>query len=400
MSRVVITGAGVVSPAGLGVSHFHEALAAGASYTGPVERRMGGTHRVAGAALGDADLEELRRRAGDHESLAAQMVAEATREAVTAAAWSGPLPVILATVMGTRPALDQRLAGLPDDEVESLDELLAAAEQGAVWARPRAIFDLMVRAGQTTPAQATLISSGCSGGNLALAHAAATVRSGCVPIALAASSDALSTEVIGIFGALKAIATDAVRPFDVHRDGTLPGEGATVFVVEDAEHAERRGVPALAVVEAAAVAADAHSIVAPHPDGRALRHTVHGCLSGSGRQPEQVSWVCAHGTGTRANDATEARVLVDCLGPSVLSSIKGAFGHAQGAAAGLEIAAALWSIATQQVPPTAHLSEVDPECGQVTIPKDPLPMDVDCVLSPAFGFGGTVSTVLLGRPSE
>lgn len=229
---VVVTGLGVVSPAGIGFGSFARSLKEGCCHTGAISRfRDIDLPPLRGAALSQEDIKELHSRVPSHEALVAMMLADAAQQAIDQSGVHGPLPVALATVMGTRPALDRMVVAHRKLPMSALGDSLASRLGDAPWGDPHTIFDVMVSLGQTTYDSATLLSSGCSGGNVSLDRALAIVDSGASPVALAAAGDEFSIEVFNIFSSLRALASDVVRPFDARRDGTLPGEAATVLVI-------------------------------------------------------------------------------------------------------------------------------------------------------------------------
>lgn len=329
----------------------------------------------------------------EHASIAAMMVAEAARQALEQAGDVEPAPVVLASVMGTRPVMDRSYFGLPGGS-----RSMSIRTGYPVWNNPRAIFDVMIQMGQTFSEMTTLLSVGCAGANVALDYAAKAVTNGYTRTVLAAAVDEYSVEVSNIFSTLRISANEHVKPFDRARDGTLPGEAATVFVLEGLEDAMIRDAPILGVLEATSVTGDAYHVAAPHPDGNGLRLAIRKCLWRSGLTGKQISWVCAHGTGTIANDALEAKTIHETLSwQPLMSSVKGAFGHAQGAAAGLNAAAAIWSLNNQCIPATTNTTDIDPTCACTRIALKCHKSSVEHVLSSAFGFGGVNSVAVFGR---
>jgi 3-oxoacyl-(acyl-carrier-protein) synthase len=250
-----------------------------------------------------------------------------------------------------------------------------------------------------------LAAPGCSAGNAAIALGASALLAGEVDVAVCAGVDELSLEVFAMFTAMRGLAPDVVRPFDAERRGTMPSEGAGVLVLERAAQARARGARPVARVLAHASLADAHHMTQPHPQGAALVGTVEACLRRAGVGPRAVGWVCAHGTGTPASDAIEARALGAALRdperPPPVSSIKGTLGHTVGAAAALEAVAATLALDRQAVPGNPTLVRPDPGCDGVDLVEaGGRAGPVGAVVSPAFGFGGAVTTLLLGAGHE
>ncbi|MEJ3745175.1 beta-ketoacyl synthase N-terminal-like domain-containing protein [Actinomycetes bacterium KLBMP 9797] len=383
---MVITGVGAVSAAGLGAGALWDAVAGGRVLTGPITRYdLSGYPTQRAAEVPPAALSTLDDVVPAHDSLAGGYLAAASLEAL---AQAGIPPrtrrervgVFAGTVMGTRPVHDRD----PD---------------APAWARPAELL-APLRDVVTVDGPRVLLAPGCAAGNAAVAAGRTAVAAGEVDVAICGGTDELSLEVFAFFTAMRALAPDTIRPFDAHRRGTMPGEGAGVLVLESATRAARRGARPLARVLACASAADAFSVTQPHPDGAGLAATIHACLARAGRAADEVDWVCAHGTGTRANDGVEARAVAKALAGRrrpVLSSVKGQLGHAEGGAAALEAVIAVRALTENLVPGNATLIEPDPECGGVDlVPPGGRRTTVDLVLSQAYGFGGAVCTILLG----
>ncbi|WP_020673057.1 beta-ketoacyl synthase N-terminal-like domain-containing protein [Amycolatopsis nigrescens] len=393
--RVLITGTGVVSPAGLGGQALWKAVTDGQPRTSPVTRFdvSGYPHQCAGQ-LSDEDVAALGSVVPVHESLAARYLAAAALEALESArldlaSTAATVGLFVGTVMGTRPVLDR---GVGPGRL---------AMTGHVWAEPRRLLDV-VRAVVPIDGPTVLLGPGCSSGNEAIAAGARAIADGEVDIAICGGADELSLEVFAMFTSLRALAHDVIRPFDVSRKGTMPGEGAGVLVLERPGLPGRRVEP-LAELLAAASAGEAHHLTNPRPDGEGLIRAMTDCLARAGRSASDVDWVCAHGTGTVLSDGIEASATAAALGGSgrrpLVSSVKGILGHSQGAASAIEAVLATWSIVEQTVPGNGTLREPDPVCAGIDLGGTaPRATPVRTVLNSAFGFGGGVSVLALGRP--
>lgn len=381
----VVTGLGAVTPAGLGVDALWAAVRAGRVCTGPIALpAAAGFPRRVGGTVPAAALEGLDALVPAHAGLAARFLAAAVAEAVAAAGPAAPGTVtglFVGTVMGTRPVLDDAWGGP-----------LPAAGRRA-FHDPMTLLEL-VDAVVEVDGPRVLTAPGCAAGNSAIELGARALAAGEVDRAICAGVEQLSVEVLSLFTSLRALTGDVVRPFDLHRAGMAPGEGAAALVLDRPGTGPARP---LARLLATASGADAYHLTQPHPAGDALRATITDVLARSGTAPEQVDWLCAHGTGTRSNDAVEARAVGEVLGAVPVSSLKGLFGHSQGAAALLEAVVSVRALAEGFLPGTATLATPDPDCGAVELVAGPgRDADLRVVASPAFGFGGSVTTVLLG----
>jgi 3-oxoacyl-[acyl-carrier-protein] synthase II len=394
---VAVSGVGAVSSAGLGSAALWTAVTERRILTGPVTRfDMSRYPARCVAEVPPEAVSALDSLVPAHESLAARYLAAAALEGLRDAGLPARdhrqrLGVFVGTVMATRPILDR---GVGPGRL---------AVPGAGWARPDSLLDV-VRELVAVNGPSVLLAPGCAAGNSAIAAGCRAIAAGEVDVALCGGVSELSLEILAMFTSLRALAVDIVRPFDLNRRGTIPGEGAGVLVLESADRIAARGRRPLAQVLACTAAADAHNPTQPHPDGNGLVSTVHGCLDRAGLTAEDVDWVCAHGTGTQASDGIEARAVAKALAGRrrpVVSSVKGQLGHAEGAAAALEAVVAVRAMAEGFVPGNVTLIEPDPACGGIDLVEPAGRREpVRVVLSQAFGFGGGVSTVLLGRESR
>jgi 3-oxoacyl-[acyl-carrier-protein] synthase II len=189
------------------------------------------------------------------------------------------------------------------------------------------------------------------------------------------------------------------RPFDERRDGMQLGEAAAILHIESRSHARARGAETLAIVEGWGFSGDAHHAVAPRPDGSGMAAAMTACLAHARVAPEEVDWVCAHGTGTPRSDTAEARAITSCFAPSPppVGSVKGALGHSMGASSAVEAIISVQALHHQIIPPTAGLGAPDRELG-LRLPREAAPMRLERVISPAYAFGGLNSALLLRAP--
>ncbi|MEO3743474.1 beta-ketoacyl synthase N-terminal-like domain-containing protein [Plantactinospora sp. B5E13] len=394
---VVVSGVGAVSAAGLGSEALWRAVTERRVLTGPVTRfDLSGYPARSAAEVPSETLAALAALVPAAGSLAARYLVAATLEGLRDAGLPARtrrhrLGLFVGTVMATRPGLDRGIGP---------GRLVVPPDGG--WARPD---DLLapVRAAVAVTGPTVLLAPGCAAGNSAIAAGCRAIAAGEVDVAVCAGVSELSLEILAMFTSLRALEPETVRPFDVNRRGTIPGEGAAVLVLEPADRVVARGRLPAAEVLACAAAADAHNPTQPHPEGHGLVTTLRGCLDRAGLTADDVDWICAHGTGTPASDGIEARAVARALpGPRrpVVSSVKGQFGHAEGAAAALEAVIAVRALAEDLVPGNVTLVEPDPDCAGIDLVEPGgRRTPVRAVLSQAFGFGGGVSTVLFGRPS-
>jgi 3-oxoacyl-[acyl-carrier-protein] synthase II len=193
----------------------------------------------------------------------------------------------------------------------------------------------------------------------------------------------------------------ASRPFDKHRDGFVMGEGAGVLILEDLEHAKRRGVPIMAEVIGYGSTCDANHITAPSEHGEGAQRSMTQALLCAGIAPNAIDYINAHGTSTPLNDKyeTEAikRVFADHAYKLPISSTKSMTGHLLGAAGGIEGAFAVMSVKTDMMPPTINLENPDPDCDLDYIPNKARSGKVNIAMSNSFGFGGANAVVIFKK---
>ncbi len=194
----------------------------------------------------------------------------------------------------------------------------------------------------------------------------------------------------------------ASRPFDRTRDGFVLGEGAAVLVLEELEHARRRGARPYAELSAVAAHSSAHHMTGLRPGALEMADAIRAALDQARLNPADVDYISAHGAGTRHNDRHETHALKESLGGSAhrvpVSSIKSMIGHALGAAGALDLAASALAIRHDTVPPTANLHEPDPTCDLDYTPLFAREQRTSTVLTVASGFGGFHTAAVLTRP--
>lgn len=236
------------------------------------------------------------------------------------------------------------------------------------------------------------VTSACASANHAIASAVDQIRLGRADVMLAGGSDApLVWGIMKAWEALRVLSPDTCRPFSADRQGLVMGEGAGMAVLESYEHAVARGATILGEIAGVGISADASDIVAPTVEGpeAAMRF----CLADAGFNPEDVDYLNAHGTGTKANDQIETAAIKRAFGDHAyklsVSSTKSMHGHALGASGALEMIACVMAIRNGIVPPTANYREPDPDCDLDITPNVARERPIRAALSNAFAFGGT-----------
>jgi nodulation protein E len=240
------------------------------------------------------------------------------------------------------------------------------------------------------------VTSACASSNHALASALDQLRLGRADAMIAGGTEApLVWGVLKGWEALRILSPDTCRPFSADRQGLVIGEGAGMVVLETYEHAKARGANILAELAGAGLSADASDIVAPTVEGPAA--AMRACLADAGLNPEDVDYLNAHGTGTKANDQIETVAIKQAFGPHAgrlsISSTKSVHAHCFGASGAIEMIACIMAIREGVVPPTANYREPDPDCDLDVTPNVARERDVRAAISNGFAFGGTNAVV-------
>jgi len=244
------------------------------------------------------------------------------------------------------------------------------------------------------------VSTACASSNHAMAQAFQMVRSGMAPVMLTGGSESmLCFGGVKAWEGLRVMSRDACRPFSANRNGMVQGEGAGIFVFEEFEHAKSRGADILAEVVGFAMTSDASDIVMPSKQGAA--RAIKGALQDARLNPEVVSYVNAHGTGTAANDRTECAAVADAFGAHadnlMMSSTKSMHGHLIGGTGAVELLACIMALRDGVVAPTIGYEEYDPDCNLDVVPNEARDADVSVAISNAFAFGGLNAVIALKR---
>jgi 3-oxoacyl-[acyl-carrier-protein] synthase II len=251
------------------------------------------------------------------------------------------------------------------------------------------------------------VSTACTSSSQAIGEAMLRIRRGEVDAMIAGGVDALSEPlmVVGFskLGALSSRNDDpehASRPFDLHREGFVLGEGAGFLVLEREDVARRRGSPILARAEGWGCSCNAWRITDSPPDGRGAAAAMATALADAGLAPEDVDYINAHGTSTPQNDHSESVAIRRVFGAHAVpvSSTKGHMGHLVAACGAVEAVLCVLALRDQVMPPTRNLVEPDPECPVRHVMGAPEPARLRHVLTNAFGFGGSNGSLVFGLP--
>ncbi|MFI6493622.1 beta-ketoacyl-[acyl-carrier-protein] synthase family protein [Streptomyces sp. NPDC050564] len=414
--RVVITGIGVVAPGGTGTKAFWDLITSGRTATGRISFFDPAPFRsqVAAECTFDPVQQGLTPREVRRMDRATQFAVVGAREAVhdSGLDFGAPDParigVTIGSAVGATMGLEEEYVVLSDSGRKWLvDNSYGVPHLYGHFVPSSIAAEVAWTVGAEGPA--AVVSAGCTSGLDSVGYARELIAEGSVDIMVAGATDApISPIAVACFDAIKATtarnndAEHASRPFDKSRNGFVLGEGAAVFVLEEYEHARRRGAHVYAEMAGFASRCNAFHMTGLRPDGREMAEAITTALAEARMNAETVSYINAHGSGTKQNDRHETAAFKLSLGEHAydvpVSSIKSMIGHSLGAIGSIEIAACALAIEHGVVPPTANLHTPDPECDLDYVPLTAREQDVDTVLTVGSGFGGFQSAMVLTRP--
>jgi 3-oxoacyl-[acyl-carrier-protein] synthase II len=407
--RVVITGIGLVSSLGIGTSENWQALLAGTSGVARITRfDVSGFAAQIAAEVRDFDpLQFVDKKDVKKMDVFIQYAIAASQFAID----DSGLAVTAANAPAIGVYIASGIGGFATIEREHEALLEGGPRKISPFFIPSAIINLAagqvsIRFGAKGPNLATCTA--CSASAHAVGESFEIIRRGDADAMIAGGSEAAITPMsVGGFGRMQALSTRnddparASRPFDKDRDGFIIGEGAGVVILEELEHARRRGARIYAELVGYGASADAYHITAPSEDGEGAVRVMGLALKKAGIRPEQVGYINAHGTSTPYNDRLETLAIKKCFGDHArsiaISSTKSMTGHLLGAAGGLEAGISALAMHHQLVPPTINLEHPDPECDLDYVPHKSRAVAMEYALSNSFGFGGTNAALLFKR---
>jgi 3-oxoacyl-[acyl-carrier-protein] synthase II len=406
--RVVITGIGVVSPVGNNLASFWDSLKAGRSGIGRIDAfdtekfdcKIAGEVRGYDATPYYKTPKDVRR------------TDRYTQLAVGAAKMSlddsgldlGSIDLDRAGVM-----IGSGVGGLATMETQVGQMMTKGPDRTSPFMIPMMISNMAsgfisMEHGLRGPNMA--IVTACATANHCMGEAWRIIKFGDADIILAGGSEACIVPVgIAGFAAMRALSLRndeperASRPFDKDRNGFVMGEGAGVIILEEYEHAKKRGAKIYCELAGYGLTADAYHMSAPMPEGEGAARCMHMAMKHAKVNPEDVDYINAHGTSTPIGDACETKAVKRAFGASAhkvaVSSTKSMTGHLLGAAGAVEMAACVMAMRDSLLPPTINLENPDPECDLDYVPNTAREKKVKVAISNSFGFGGHNSSVVI-----
>ncbi|OGB90883.1 hypothetical protein A2625_07580 [candidate division WOR-1 bacterium RIFCSPHIGHO2_01_FULL_53_15] len=373
--RVVVTGMGVITPNASNADQFFTALRGGRTGIGPIKSFDTTKFRV---HIG-AEIKELPPQKQKIDRVT-QLAMIAAQEALKNGLPLLPVDIIYATLSGAALTFEKHvLNGLQDEDL--LAKLTASATT-----------DHLAKSLGLSGRRCT-VSNACAAGTTAIALAMDMIRLGKSKAVLTGAAETFNLVTFSGFHALRSLDPIDCRPFDRDRQGLVVGEGAGFLLLEEYQSAKQRGVPVLADLIGAGMSSDAYHETAPDPSGDGARRCMAAALEDADIDGREITYINAHGTGTKQNDIAETRAIRSLFGPRAenipVSSIKSMIGHLMGAAGAVEAVSSILSIKHSFIPPTINYSEPDPICDLDYVPNIAREQKVESVMSNNFAFGGS-----------
>jgi len=407
--RVMVTGLGLITSLGQEVESFWRRLLAGESGISRIESFDASAYssRIAGEIKDFVPEAYLDKRVARHLDRFAQMAVASAIQAVKDAGldFSKEDPFRVGAIVGSG------IGGLKEFE----EQHTRLIEKGPMRVSPFMIPKLMINAaaGQISihygiKGPNAGVANACASANNAIGQALWTIEVGEADVMITGGSEAALTPMgLAGFCTARALSTRndeparASRPFDRDRDGFVLSEGAGIVVLEEYEHAKRRGARLYAELIGFGMSGDGCHLVQPDPEGRGAAAAMLQMLKNGKAEADSVDYINAHGTGTGLGDAAETKALKAVFGGHArrlaISSTKSSVGHLLGASGGVEFIATALAIRDQVAPPTINLEHPDPECDLDYVPLQARPMTIRRAASNSFGFGGHNASLLLQK---
>jgi 3-oxoacyl-[acyl-carrier-protein] synthase II len=405
--RVVVTGLGLISPVGIGVEPSWQSLVAGRSGIGPITLFDASTYptRIAGEVKGFEPSDYMDKKEARRNDRFIQFALAAAEMAMKDSGldMSKEDPEQVGCIVGAG------MGGL--GTIEESRTLLT--EKGLRRLSPFFIPSLIIN---LAPGQISLRYgmkgpnfspvSACATGNHSIGDALLYIERGLADVIVAGGCEATITPLgVGGFCAARAMSErndapeKASRPFDKGRDGFVAGEGSGLLVLEEYEHARKRGARIYAELAGYGASADAYHVTSPAPEGEGGQRAMKMALKFAGVTGDQVGYVNTHGTSTPQGDVAECQAINKVFGDHarkglVVSSTKSMTGHLLGAAGGCEAVVTVLAIHRGVIPPTINVEDQDPECQLDVVPNTAREKKLDVAISNSFGFGGTNAVLL------
>lgn len=400
--RVVITGLGCITPIGIGTENFWSAAVQATNGVRPIQSIdvTSFKTKTGGEVLDFAPEEYLSSEKIESMGRSSQFAIAATTMALSQAQLNlsqiNPyrIGVCVGTTMGEPQILDKGVRLKLEQGEHALP--ISLPQQ-----YPCTVIPANISREFNCRGASIIIPTACAAGNYALGYASDLIKLGRIDIAITGGSDPFSSIAFTGFNRLLATTSDVCRPFDANRNGMAVAEGAGILILESLEHAVNRGAHIYAEVLGYGLACDAFKMTIPDPEGTGGVLALQRALNNAGIQPEEVDYICAHGTGTKENDKSETLIAKKVFGDRAykipMSSLKSMLGHTMGAASAIEAVACVLMMNHNTVLPTINYQNPDPECDLDYVPNKASEMVLNTVVSNAYAFAGNTSAIVLRK---
>ena len=410
--RVVITGMGIISPVGTGTEKFWQSLIKGQSGITKITHFDASQFdaQISGQVKDFNPLDHFSTKEARHTDPFVQYAIVSSREAVAMAKLDlqnidlDRMGVIIGSGIGSLQTLEQEFEKYLNRGPKKITPFFI----------PRIIINeaagqVSIDTGSRGPV--TCVATACATATNAIGDAYRFMQFGDADVMIAGGTESATTVLgVGGFCSLKALSQRndeperASRPFDLERDGFIMGEGAGVVLLETLEHAKARGANIIAEICGYGRTSDAYHITAPEPSGKGPAKAMEFAMQEAQLQPDQVSYINAHGTSTRLNDKTETAAIKVAFKEHArkvpISSTKSMTGHLLGAAGGIEFIAATLAVRDDIIPPTINYETPDPDCDLDYVPNEARKLTVNTAMSNSLGFGGHNASLLVKKFQE
>ena len=396
MTRIVVTGLGVISPIGNNINQFESALMMGKS---GIEKNH--FHNTAGFRS-----DQIGQVKGFEPSIPMTPYQKRHYSFVD-----------LYSLAATHEALERAELKITDETAKRTGVLLGSG--GAVahtesyvssavqqeYRKPSLLLNCNPDTATSAVANyyslhgpRTSIMTACSSGATAIGFAADLIHEGFADVMITGGVESLSYVTLSGFNSLQALSEETTRPFDKTRDGIVLGEGAGILILESYEHAQARGAAILGEFVSYGMTSDANHITAPHPEGLGMASAMQIALRDGHIKPEDITYINAHGTGTELNDKSETAAIKNVFGDHAynicVSTIKPMIGHCLSAAGALEAIATVLALKGQFVPPTLNYTTPDPNCDLDYVPNIARNREMTYAMSNSLAFGGNNTSLI------
>jgi len=402
--RVVVSGIGLITPIGTGKDKFWEAAKNGTNGVLPItsfdttnyRSKTGGEVKdfCAKDYLCDREIDSMGK-AGQFAVAAAKMAIDDAKLDLKTVNLNR-VGVSMGTTMGEPQVVQEVLENLPAKERTGCRMQKGEPIKYPVNTIPGNVSRVIGAKGMSM-----IIPTACAAGNYAVGYAMDLIRMGRLDFCIAGGSDPFAAIAFCGFNRLLATTMDVCRPFDLNRGGMAVAEGAGVLLMETLESALARGAQIYGEVLGYGLGCDAYDMTAPHPDGDGGILAMERAVLHSKISKKDVSYICAHGTATPANDKAETKIAKAVFGEDAyripMSSLKSMMGHTMGAASAIEAAASLLMLKNNTILPTINYQTPDPECDLDYVPNSAREAELNVIISNAYAFGGNTSAIVLKK---